>query len=118
MRIDFNPTIQNPALQDLGSNIGRGLRGPGELGDVNGLLKGNNPEPDPDFLKTLMDVIKEVNVSQQKSSTIQNDLMTGQQVDYHDLMIAMEKASVSMQLTIAVRNKILEAYQEISRMPV
>lgn len=33
-------------------------------------------------------------------------------------MIAMEKASTAMQLTMQVRNKMLEAYQEISRMQV
>jgi flagellar hook-basal body complex protein FliE len=39
-------------------------------------------------------------------------------VEVHDLMIAMEKASTSMQLTMSVRNKTLEAYQEISRMQI
>ncbi|MBI1756960.1 MAG: flagellar hook-basal body complex protein FliE [Fimbriimonas ginsengisoli] len=71
-----------------------------------------------DFRQTLMDVLKEVNSTQQDARAKQNALMTGQQVDYHDLMIAMEKASVALQLTMAVRNKILEAYQEVSRMQV
>lgn len=71
-----------------------------------------------DFSKTLMDVLKQVNESQQNAAQTQQAFMTGQPVDYHDLMIAMEKASVGMQLTMAVRNKILEAYQEINRMQV
>ena len=67
----------------------------------------------------LMDVMKEVNDSQSKATAIQSDYMTGRRpVEVHDVMIAMEKASTSMQLTLAVRNKLLEAYQELSRMQV
>ena len=65
------------------------------------------------------DVLKEVNDSQLNAKQVGNDFMTGQQgVDYHDLMIAMERASVAMNLTVQVRNKLLEAYQEITRMQV
>ena len=71
-----------------------------------------------DFAQMLMDVLKEVNGSQQNAKETQNALMTGQRVEYHDLMIAMEKAGVAMQLTMAVRNKLLEAYQEIQRIQV
>lgn len=71
-----------------------------------------------DFGQMLMDVIKEVNDAQQEARSKQTALMTGQPVEIHDVMIAMEKASVAMQLTMQVRNKVLEAYQEISRMQV
>lgn len=71
------------------------------------------------FGKQLMDVIGEVNEAQTKASEKQTDLMTGRrQVDYHDLMISMEQASVSMQLLMSVRNKLLDAYQEVSRTQV
>lgn len=71
-----------------------------------------------DFAKQLMDVLKEVNNSQQNAADMQKAFMTGQPVEYHDLMIAMEKASTALQLTIQVRNKLLESYQEINRMQV
>ena len=71
-----------------------------------------------DFGQMLMDVIKEVNSAQQDVRSKQTALVTGQPVEIHDVMIAMEKASVAMQLTLQVRNKVLEAYQEISRMQV
>ncbi|MFI5385571.1 MAG: flagellar hook-basal body complex protein FliE [Fimbriimonadales bacterium] len=74
---------------------------------------------EPDFAQTLMDVLKEVNNSQQNAVQVQNDFMTGRQsVDYHDLMIAMERANTAMNLTLAVRNKVLDAYQEIERLQV
>ncbi|MCB0824601.1 MAG: flagellar hook-basal body complex protein FliE [Armatimonadetes bacterium] len=75
-------------------------------------------EESEDFGKMLMDIIKEVNGSQQDAQKMQNDLMMNRPVEYHDLMIAMERASTAMQLTMQVRNKVLESYQEISRMQV
>jgi flagellar hook-basal body complex protein FliE len=71
-----------------------------------------------DFAQTLMDVLKEVNNSQTNAADMQKSFMAGQPVEYHDLMIAMEKASTSLQLTMQVRNKVLEAYQEITRMQI
>lgn len=98
--------IQNPALEKLGSQAGSNL----------GKTAGGN---DDNFAQQLMDVLGEVNDSQLKAKQVGNDFLTGRQgVDYHDLMIAMERASTSMNLTIQVRNKLLEAYQEISRMQV
>ncbi len=74
--------------------------------------------PSEDFGKMLTDALKEVNQAQQDSRSMQNDLMANQPVDIDDLMITMEKASIAMQLTMQVRNKLLEAYQEVSRMQV
>lgn len=71
--------------------------------------------PTEDFGKALMDALKEVNASQLNSKEKQEALMAGQPVDIDDLMITMEKASVAMQLTMQVRNKVLEAYQEVMR---
>lgn len=71
-----------------------------------------------DFGKLLTDALKEVNQAQKESRSMQNDLMANQPVDIDDLMMTMEKASIAMQLTMQVRNKLLEAYQEVSRMQV
>jgi flagellar hook-basal body complex protein FliE len=38
--------------------------------------------------------------------------------DVHDAMIAMQRADLSLQLTVQVRNRLMNAYQEIMRMPV
>jgi len=99
--------IQNSAIQKLSDeagSIGAGKKGAGGEGD---------------FAQTLMDVLTEVNSSQQNATKVQNDFMTGRQsVDFHDLEIAMQRANVAMNLTMSVRNKLLDAYQEISRMQV
>jgi flagellar hook-basal body complex protein FliE len=43
---------------------------------------------------------------------------TGGPVDLHDVMIAMEKADISLRLLVQVRNKAVDAYKEIMRMQV
>lgn len=45
-------------------------------------------------------------------------MMAGENVPLHQAMIAMEEASVSFQLMVEVRNKLLESYQELMRMQV
>ena len=101
MRISVNPAIQEALDQ-------------GQLGTATQSAGGKG-----DFAQMLMDDMKEVNDSQSKAAEIQTDLLTGRRpVEVQDVMLAMEKASTSMQLTMAVRNKMLEAFQELSRMQV
>jgi flagellar hook-basal body complex protein FliE len=38
--------------------------------------------------------------------------------DVHDAMIALQRAEMSLQLTVQIRNKLMTAYQDIMRMPV
>lgn len=80
-----------------------------------------NPAPTgqgSDFGQVLMDAVKEVNNMQGQSEQLQNDLMANRPVEFHDIMISMERASTALQLTMAVRNKVLDAYQEISKMQI
>ena len=44
--------------------------------------------------------------------------MSGESRDLHTTVIAMQKADLSFQMMMQVRNKIVQAYQEIMRMPV
>lgn len=71
-----------------------------------------------DFAKFLNDALKEVDLLQKTADTASLGIATGQIQDVHTAIIAMEKASLSLSLTVEVRNKILEAYQEINRMQV
>lgn len=45
-------------------------------------------------------------------------LAAGGNVDVHQVMISMEEAALAMQFTMAIRNRLVEAYQELSRMQV
>jgi len=53
-----------------------------------------------------------------QSNDLTNKLATGEINDLHQVMIAAEKANISLQFVIQVRNKAVEAYQEVMRMQV
>lgn len=70
------------------------------------------------FKKIMMESIGNVNRLQQEADKASHNLVTGQETDIHSAMIALEKADVSFQLMMQVRNKIIAAYEEIKRMQV
>ena len=70
------------------------------------------------FGQMLKNQLNEVNHLQSSADTAVQNLATGQDKDIHNTMIAMEKAGVAFQLTMQVRNKMIEAYQEVMRMQV
>lgn len=79
------------------------------------------PPPAPasgSFGQVLSQMVQEVNTKQAASSQAVQDLIEGQNVSLHQAVIAMEEASVSFQLMVEVRNKLLESYQELMRMQV
>ncbi|MCL6628924.1 MAG: flagellar hook-basal body complex protein FliE [Armatimonadetes bacterium] len=73
---------------------------------------------DTTFGSTIKQAVSEVNRLQVEADQLANKLATGDAVEVHQAMIAMRKASTALQFTIQVRNKIIEAYQEIMRMQV
>lgn len=70
------------------------------------------------FKTMLNDALSDVNELQNVSSKKTEDLALGKPVELHDVMITGQKASVTLQATIEIRNKVVEAYQEIMRMQV
>ena len=68
-----------------------------------------------DILKNAISMVNEL--QKQSDGEIQK-LMTGESVDLHTTMIAVQKADLSFQMMMQVRNKIVQAYQEIMRMQV
>lgn len=93
--------------------------------DPNAGLKVNAPEKTldanntiSDMLKPFGDGLKQVNQLQLDADKLTKEAAVGGDVDLHDVMIAGEKASVAMQLTLQIRNKLVEAYQDVMRMQV
>ena len=60
--------------------------------------------------------LAEVDQLQQTSDDAAQKLMTGENKDIHGTMIAMQKASIALDLAVEVRNKVISAYEEIKRM--
>jgi len=63
-------------------------------------------------------MVSDVNAKQNAATEAMGALQSGQKVPLHQTVIAMEEASVSFQLMVEVRNRLLESYQEIMRMSI
>jgi flagellar hook-basal body complex protein FliE len=94
----INPNLQMPEI-----------RKPDGLEKNSGGLK---------FGEVLKDAIETVNELQRNSDTEIQKLMTGESQDLHATLIAVQKADLSFQMMMQVRNKIVQAYQEIMRMQI
>jgi flagellar hook-basal body complex protein FliE len=65
------------------------------------------------FADLLTDAVGQVNQLESQARTAVDGLMTGNGVDVHQAMIATEKASMSFELALSVRNKAVAAYQQV-----
>ena len=73
---------------------------------------------DKNFSSFFKDALSEVNELQIISDEYKDLLVTGDVDNLHDVTIAAEKANISLQLTLGIRNKVVEAYKEIMRMQI
>ena len=80
---------------------------------INTTATGVGPAP---FSNLLTDAVGEVNALQDHAATAVKGLMTGSGVDVHQAMIATEKATMGFELALAVRNKAVQAYQQVMSM--
>jgi len=70
------------------------------------------------FASMLGHMVSDINSQQNFATQSVNALQSGQNVPLHQAVIAMEEANVSFQLMVEVRNRLLEAYQEVMRMQI
>lgn len=80
--------------------------------------KGAEGPQKEDFSTHLKNALGEVNDLQQKADQAIQQLVGEGKGDLQETMIALEKADVSFRLMMQIRNKVLEAYQEIMRIQV
>jgi len=94
------------------------------LPDLEKLTPGISPQPvNPtqstgSFQNLLGNFVNEVSEKQSAAGDAVNGLLSGKNVSLHQAMISMEEASVSFQMMVEVRNKLLDSYQELMRMSV
>lgn len=70
------------------------------------------------FGDLLSEAVTKVNDIQWQADTAVMQLAAGEPIDLHQAMIAMDEASLSFDLAVQVRNRLVEAYQEVMRMQV
>ena len=92
------------------------LLGAGGLGNVTPSTK--SASPSGDFGKTVVDALENLEKTQDKADSMAVKAATGDLTDIHNYMIAATEAAVATEFTVAVRNKAVEAFNEIMRMQV
>lgn len=81
------------------------------IGGVGGAAK-------PDAASAIGSALEAVSAAEFEADAIARNLAAGGDAEVHDLMIAMSKAQLSVDLLVQVRNRALEAYTEIMRMQI
>lgn len=76
------------------------------------------PQTETNFGDMLTQAISETNQAQLNADQAATDLSTGRSDNLHEVMLAMEEADISMRMLVQMRNKVVDAYQEIIRMQV
>ncbi|MGA9938491.1 MAG: flagellar hook-basal body complex protein FliE [Candidatus Acidiferrales bacterium] len=73
--------------------------------------------PGTDFSSTLQTAVEQISQLQSDAQNKVAGLLSGDGEDIHSAMLAVEKANVSFEMMVQVRNRIVQAYQTISQMP-
>lgn len=102
--VNMNPNGINP-LTGIGAADGRGA-------DVVGADGAGG------FRDILMNHLQDVNRMQVEADQAVQDLVTGKTENLHQVIAAVNEASLSFQLMMAVRDKLVDAYKEVMRMQV
>lgn len=113
MAISSIPPLNPVFLNGLNSVQGLEQKGTVPSATGNGAAKASS-----DFSQFLTEALQQVDALQKNADVASVGLATGQIQDVHTAMVALEKASLSLSMTVEVRNKVLDAYQEIVRMQI
>lgn len=84
----------------------------------NSSIISDNSESKVSFKDIFNNALNKVNELILNSDELTEDFAAGRTDNIHDVMIALEKADIALQLTMQIRNKILDAYEEIMRMQI
>jgi len=91
-----------------------------EVNKINGFFRADlSPSREgKDVVEEFKDFILWVDGEQKKSSQIRERVLEGEEIPLHEIVIQAEKAKVALNLLIEVRNKLLEAYNDLMKMQI
>ena len=87
-------------------------------GGLNGLNGSQAPQGPSGFGDLVRQTVDKVNATQMQASKISSAYERGEGVPLTDVVLSMQKSSLSFEATLQVRNKVLKAYEDILNMPV
>ncbi len=97
------------AIQSISSIV----NGAQQIGKV-----GGTQQSESSFSNLLSQAIDNVEETEAQAQTVNNGLLTGETDDIHTALIASQKAEIAVSLAVEVRNRVLEAYNNIMNMQV
>jgi flagellar hook-basal body complex protein FliE len=77
-----------------------------------------NSAKTPSFIDSVKTLVDKVNEQDVKADALGEAYQRGEDVPLTDVVLSMQKASLSFEATLQVRNKVVKAYEEIMNMPV
>ena len=98
-----------------GTSIGGGISGAFPSSETNKAQPKASADGSGNFIEELVSKVSDL---QSQANDKIKGMVTGQSRELHDVMLAVEKANISFQFLTQVRNKALDAYQEIMKMQV
>ena len=110
--------ISIPDLQKLSPGLDLTSTGASSLSSAASSTSAVSSSGGDSFSNVLGGFIQEVSDKQTAANNSVTGLLAGKNVSLHQTMISMEEASVSFQLMVEVRNRLLDSYQELMRMQV
>ena len=106
--------IQNIALKAYSSALEAG----GGFSTKRQKLAGSDESQKTSFTESIAKSLENVNQMQHEKVRMIESFAAGENENVHELMITLQKAGLAVNMTSAVRNKVMEAYKELMRMPV
>lgn len=82
------------------------------------LAAATQPAGASDFAKLLGEQIEQLSQIQNDAAQLQQEFAAGRISDVSEVVLAVQKADLALNFAVQLRNKVVEAYQEISRMQV
>ena len=121
-KINSHSNIQSmlQTLRSYQSQAAGGMDGEGNKvgGGLNGLNGSQAPQGPSGFGDLVRQTVDKVNANQMQASKISSAYERGEGVPLTDVVLSMQKSSLSFEATLQVRNKVLKAYEDILNMPV
>ena len=115
-RPDINQVLSQ--MRDMKTQVQQPGVAPSPLSDVQ-KVEGDGTIERADFAQMLKDAVDNVNSLQQEAKTMAQAYERGDEnVDLPQVMIGLQKSSVSFEAMTQVRNKLVDAYEKIMNMPI
>jgi flagellar hook-basal body complex protein FliE len=103
-------------IQGISPNVMSGIQGLGEL------TKSQSSSAQKSAMdgigETFQNVLNGLNESQMQADGLVQQMAAGENVDLHDVMIALEENDINFKVAMGIRDKLVDAYREVMRMQV